>query len=144
MSPELALRSSRVALRAAAAIVALAGGSVVVLGLGLVADDLSTRGEMFDGLGVVFGLVIGGVGAVVIGAAALCLWLVRRKPTAAAVIVIVVGVLVAGAGWVVVGGSGPLVAGPMILGGLLVAGMGFGGALVQPDGTIDSPGGSAR
>ena len=117
------------AVRIAAGAIALGGALLVLTGLVLVAADLDQRGEMFDGLGVMIGLAVCAVAAVLLGVAALAAWWVRRRPFAAAAVVCVLGVLVAGLGFVLVGSSGLLVAAPTLLGGLLVGGLGFGGAV---------------
>lgn len=129
--------------RLAAVLVGLAGASVVAFGLVFVADDLATRGEMFDGLGAFLGLVVCAGGGILVGVAALVAWLVRRRPFEAAVVICALGVLVAGAGWVAVASVGVLVSAPMVLGGVFIGGLGFGAALGAPRVAIDSPGGNS-
>jgi hypothetical protein len=132
------------ALRLAAATVGLAGAVAVVLGLGVAAEDLASRGEMFDGLGVFLGLVIGGVGLVLVAAGALLAWLARRRPFEAGVVSCVLGLLAAASGWVAAGSVGVVVAAPLVLGGVFVGGLGFGATLSGPRWAIDSPGGKSR
>ena len=132
---------ARWSVRVGAILVILAGAADIVLGLTLVAEDESQQGEMFDGLGTFIGLAICGIGLVCLAVAGLALLLARRRTFAAAIVLCVFGVLVAATGWISIGGSGLAVAAPMILGGLVVAGLGFGAAMGAPRMAIDSPGG---
>jgi hypothetical protein len=117
------------AVRAATAVLALGGLAMMLAGFVFVGADLEDRGEMFDGLGVVIGLVICALAGILLGVAVFAVWLVRRRPMAGAVLVCVFGLLVTLIGWFVVSGGGLLVAAPTLLGGLVVAGLGFGGAV---------------
>ena len=127
--------------RVGASLVILAGAVVIVLGLYFVAEDESQQGEMFDGLGTFIGLAICGIGLVCVAVAGLAFKLARRRPLVAGIILCVFGVLVAATGWISVGGSGPAVAAALILGGLVVAGLGFGAAMAAPRMAIHSRGG---
>jgi hypothetical protein len=117
------------AVRIAAAIVALGGLGILLSGFVMVATDLERSGEMFDGLGVMLGLAVCAVAAVILGVAALAAWWVRRRPLAAAVVVCAFGLLVTAVGFFLIGSAGLLVSAPPLLGGLLVAGLGFGAAV---------------
>jgi hypothetical protein len=127
--------------RADAALVAVAGLVAIVFGLGFVVEDAAAQGEMFDGLGLFLGLVIVGVGLVPVAVAAACAWLVTRRPFAAAVVLSVLGALVAALGALVIGALGLAVSAPMVLGGLVVAATAFGAALVARPASVASPGG---
>ena len=107
----------------------------------MILDDMSSRTDMFDGLGAALGLLLGGLGLVVLGVAGLAVWLARRHPMAAGIVLCVFGVLAAGSGVLVVQSLGSSVVMPMVLGGLLVGGIGFGAAVGASSRTIDSPGG---
>ncbi len=115
----------------ASAMVGLAGAGGIFAGLGFVIDDESSQGEMFDGLGTIIGIVIGGAGALLLGLAVLCTWLVARYPLAASLVLGVLGTLVAGAGAIVSAGFGFgfSLASIVLLAGVLVGGLGFGAAL---------------
>jgi hypothetical protein len=130
-------------LRLAAAVVGLTAAAVIVFGVSLAIDDLSTQGEMFDGLGTFIGLVICGLGAVLAGAAVLAAWLAGRHPFAAAIVVCTFGVLAALAGWKFAS-LGEMVSAAMVFGGVLVAGLGLSAALSSPPVAITSPGGNTR
>lgn len=137
MSPALARPAVWVAsgLVSVMGLVALGGGAVLVL------DDMTSRTDMFDGLGVALGLLLGGLGVVVLGVAGLAVWLAPRHPLGAGIVLCVFGVLVAGVGVLAVPSMGASVAAPFVLGGLLVGGIGFGAAVGASSETIDSPGG---
>jgi hypothetical protein len=130
--------------RLAAAIAGVGAAATIAFGVSLILDDLSTRGEWFDGFGTFFGLVICGLGAVLAGAALLAAWLAGRHPVAAAVTVCSLGVLVAIAGGVTMSSLGELVSASVVLAGVLMAGLGFGAALDAWAVTITSPGGNTR
>lgn len=117
------------AVRTAAAVVALAGLAMMLVGFVFIGQDMDQRGEMFDGLGAMIGLAVCALAALFLGVAAMAAWWVRRRPMAAAVTVCVFGVLVALVGISLVGGAGLLVAAPTLLGGLVVSGLGFGAAV---------------
>jgi len=117
------------AVRLAAGILGLAAAAVIVLGVSLVLDDLSTQGEWFDGLGTFFGLVFCGLGAVLAGVALFAAWLVGRHPFAAALVVCALGVLVAVVGGVTMTSLGEMVSAAVVFGGLLVSALGFIAAL---------------
>ncbi|HET7351261.1 MAG TPA: hypothetical protein VFJ28_09995 [Marmoricola sp.] len=117
------------AVRIAAGVIALGGVPMMLAGFVLVASDLEQRGEMFDGLGAMIGLAVCAIAAIFLGVAALAACWVRRRPLAAAVVVCAFGLLVTAVGFFLVGPSGLLVAAPTLLGGLVVAGLGFGGAV---------------
>ena len=131
------------AVRVAAAVVGLAGAAAAVFGLALVAEDRSTTGEMFDGLGTFIGLVVCGGGAILIALALLVVWLEPRRPLEASLTVCGLGVLLAAAGWVAVTGVGVMVSAPMVLGGVFIGGLGFGAALGAHRVRVDSPGGNS-
>jgi hypothetical protein len=117
------------AVRIAAGLIALGGVPMLLAGFVLVASDLEQSGEMFDGLGAMLGLAVCAVAAVIIGVAALAAWWVRRRPFAAAVVLCAFGLLVTTVGFLLIGSAGLLVSAPPLLGGLLVAGLGFGAAV---------------
>ena len=118
------------AVRIAAGLIALGGVPLMLGGFVLVAADLEQSGEMFDGLGAMIGLAVCAVAAILLGISWLAAWWVRRRPFAAAVVVCVFGLLVAGLGFLLLGSAGLLATAPTLLGGLLVSGLGFGGAVV--------------
>ena len=130
--------------RLAAAIAGVGAAVMIAFGVALILEDLSTRGEWFDGFGTFFGLVICGLGAVLAGTALLAAWLVGRHPVAAAIVVCALGGLVAVAGGVTMSSLGELVSASVVLGGVLMAGLGFGAALDAWSVTITSPGGNTR
>ena len=130
-------------LRLAAAVVGVTAVAVIVFGVSLVLDDLSTQGEMFDGLGTFLGLVVCGLGAVLAGAAVLAAWLAGRHPLAAAIVICTFGVLVAAAGWKFAS-LGEMVSASMVFVGVLVAGLGLSAALGARPVAITSPGGNTR
>ncbi len=132
---------ARWSVRVGGSLVVLAGTALVVFGLVLVAEDQSQQGEMFDGLGTFLGLAICGLGLVCVAVAGLVLWLAVRRTRAAGVVLCLLGVLVAAAGWGTISSAGAAVGQAMILGGLVVAGLGFAGALGTSPRAIDSPGG---
>ena len=117
------------AVRIAAGLIALGGVPLMLGGLVLVAADLEQSGEMFDGLGAMIGLAVCAIATVLLGIAWLAAWWVRRRPFAAAVVVCVFGLLVAGLGFLLLGSAGLLATAPTLLGGLLVSGLGFGAAV---------------
>jgi hypothetical protein len=117
------------AVRIAAGVIGLGGLAMLLSGFVLVAADLEQRGEMFDGLGAMLGLVVCAVAAIFLGVAALAAWWVRRRPLAAAVVVCAFGLLVTAVGFFLIGSAGLLVSAPTLLGGLVVAGLGFGAAV---------------
>lgn len=58
----------------------------IVFGVVAVAEDLSTSGEMFDGLGIVIGVLVGGICLLVLAGAVGLVLLSGSKPVAAAVL----------------------------------------------------------
>ena len=132
------------AVRLAAALLGVAAAAVIVFGLTIVSDDMSTQGEMFDGLGTFLGLVICGLGAVLAGAALLAAWLVGRHPFAAALVVCALGMLVAAVGWMTFASLGEMVSAAIVFGGVLVGGLGLSAALGAGPVAITSPGGNTR
>src|SRR5688572_24569259 len=92
--------------RLGAALTGLVALAVIVSGVSLVLDDLSTQGEWLDGLGTFFGLVCCGLGTALAGVALFAAWLVGRHPLAAALGVCTLGVLVAVAGGVTMSSLG--------------------------------------
>ena len=130
--------------RAAGALIGLVALGVIAMGISLVLDDLSTMGEMFDGLGTFFGLLVCGLGGVLAGSAVIAAWLVGRHPLAAALAVCGLGVLVAVYGGVTMTSVGGLVPVAIVFSGLLVGVLGLIVALSAGRVAITSPGGSTR
>lgn len=140
MNPALA----RPAVWVGSGLVALLGGAAVVGGAFVVVLDMQTRTDDFDGLGVLLGLVLGGLGAVLLAVAGLAAWLARRHTWGAGVMLCVLGLLMAGVGVLVLQAFGSMMAAPIVLTGLLVGGIGFGAAVGASSGTIGSSGGYPR
>ena len=109
----------------AAGIIGLTGAGFGVFGLSLVADDYSTRGEMFDGLGAAIGLAAGLVGAVLLAVAVTLAWLAGRHPRAAGLTTGTLGALVALTLGTNIGGLGLSVSSVALLAGIVIAGLGF-------------------
>jgi len=130
--------------RLAAALVGLAAMALIMFGLSLVLEDLSSEGEWFDGFGIFMGLVFCGLGAVFAIPALFAAWLAGRQPFAAAMIMCGLGALMAVAGALTLPSLGGIVSAPVLLCGVLVGGLGFGAALEARAVTITSPGGNTR
>ncbi len=131
------------ALRVAASLVLLAGLAAIGVGIWW-ATDLPADESELDGVAIVFGVLAGAFGLGLGVVALLVLWLARRRMTAAAVMLCVLGTSVALLGWSTVGLLPLHVSAPLLLGGLGVGGVGFGVCLGLPPVTIDSPGGISR
>ncbi len=128
----------------AAGILGLSGAGLGVLGLTLVADDYSSRGEMLDGLGAAIGIAAGLIGAVLLAVAVTVVWLAGRHPRAAGLGTGAFGTLVALTSGTQLGGLGLSVSSVALLAGVVVAGLGFTAAAGTRTVRIDSPGGDQR
>jgi hypothetical protein len=119
-------------LKAAAAVLALGGMAALLAGGALVLEDLASRGEMFDGLGLALGLTLVVPGLLLLVLAGLALWFMGRRPALVAGVLCAVGMVLALAGFALTATTGVLVAAPVALGGLLVAGLSLTTALGLP------------
>ncbi len=125
----------------ASGLVSVAGVAGLGGGMFMVALDLRTRTDDFDGLGVLFGAVLSGLGVLLLGVAGLAVWLAHRHPFRAGVVLCVFGSLVAGLGVLALQTFGVVLAVPLVLGGLLVGGIGFGAAVGASAKPVGSAGG---
>ncbi len=123
-------------LRTGAALMLVCGLAVAGFGAYIFLDDARTQGEFLDGLGLVVGGVIGGLGLAVSVAAVAVLWLAPSHPGLTGGVVAVFGL-----GLSLVG---VLFTPALLLVGLAMCALGVGAALVAPTGAIHSPGGSSR
>ena len=137
MSPSVARPAVWVAsgLISTVAVTAIGGGAVLVV------QDENSHSDSFDGFGTFLGLSLGVLGIVLLTVAVTAAVLARRHPWGAGVMMCVFGVVVAGIGVLGLRSLGPSLSTPIVLGGLLVGGIGFGAALGASSETIDSPGG---
>jgi hypothetical protein len=130
-------------LRVASGVVLLIGLALTVLGLGLVVEDTSSHTDEWDGFGTFLGLAAAVPGVVLAAIAGLAWWLTRRHVRGAAVVLCLLGAMIAFAGVVLLSVSGALVSLAVTVVGLLVAGVGIAAA-AGATASVDSPGGSSR
>ena len=131
------------ALRVASLFVLLAGLAAIGVGVLWATWPPPEPGEI-DDVALLFGILIGLVGLVVVFVALVVLFLARRRTVAAAVVLCVFGVLAALLGWSTVDAFGIYLSAPLLLGGLAVGGVGFGVCLGARGVTIDSRSGISR
>lgn len=129
MSPQSARRLSVLSVRAGAGAIVLVALALLLAGLGAVLTDAREHTDEMDGLGVAVGLVAAAVALVLGAAGVVAWWLTRLHLVAASTVLCVLGLGVALVGWAVVPTLGVVVSAPLVLGGLLVGGLGFGAAL---------------
>ncbi len=130
-------------LRGAAVSVALAGLAVATFGISVALEDASRSGEMLDGLGIVIGLGLAGIGLFVVVLAGVLLWMVPRHPAGVAAALTACGAGIAWVSYLLVSGEGrPAVVG--VLGGVMVALVGLAALLACFTGAIHSAGGRSR